>query len=278
MFVINSLEVAMLGAIVGDIVGSRFEFNNHRSKDFELFTKDCFFTDDTIMTLAVAKCVAAGYEKGNYKIVDETIVPTMQRLGKKYPNAGWGGMFNLWLGMKNPYPYDSFGNGAAMRVSSCGFFAKNIPEAAYLSDKVTRVSHNHPEGMKGARVVAEIISMILNGASRTAVRDYAAQNYNINFTCDSIRSTYQFNETCQETVPQAIVAFLESKSFEDAIRNAISVGGDSDTLAAITGSIAEAYYGVPKDIEATARTYLDKDLLGILDYVYGVYDTKVSEE
>lgn len=268
----------MLGAIVGDIVGSRFEFNNHRSKNFELFTDKCFFTDDTIMTLAVAKCIADGYKQGNYKVVDQNIVPVMQKLGRKYPNAGWGGMFDQWLRLSNPYPYNSFGNGAAMRVSACGFFAKNIVDAAYLSDKVTRVSHNHPEGMKGARVVAEVINMLSNGVNRSVVRDYIASNYDINFTCDSIRDSYEFNETCQRTVPQALVAFLESRSFEDAIRNAISIGGDSDTVAAITGSVAEAYYGVPKDIELKARTYLDKTLTNILDYVYEVYEEKCSEE
>lgn len=268
----------MLGAIVGDIVGSRFEFNNHRSKDFELFTDKCFFTDDTIMTLAVAKCVADGYKQGNYKVVDDTIVRTMQNLGRKYPFAGWGGMFDQWLRLKHPYPYNSFGNGSAMRVSACGFFAKNVYEAGYLSDKVTRVSHNHPEGMKGARVVAQVINMCISGKGRSEIKNYIEQHYNIDFTCDSIRDTYEFNETCQRTVPQALVAFLESKSFEDAIRNAISVGGDSDTLAAITGSVAEAYYGVPKDIELKARKYLDKELLSILDYVYSVYEDKVNEE
>lgn len=265
----------MLGAIVGDIVGSRFEFNNHRSKEFDLFTDRCFFTDDTLMTLAVAKSIAEGFDKQDYSIVDRTVIAYMQEMGRKYPYSGWGGMFNVWLRQSDPQPYNSFGNGAAMRVSACGFFAKNPSEINYLSDKVTRVSHNHPEGMKGARIVATVIYMCLRGYSMGAIKKFVSNNYDINFTCNSIRDTYEFNETCQRTVPQALVAFFESKNFEDAIRNAISIGGDSDTVAAITGSVAEAYYGVPEDVAEKAKSYLTPELLDILNYVYSVYERKV---
>lgn len=260
----------MIGAIIGDIVGSRFEFANYRSKDFELFSKDCFFTDDTIMTLAVAQCIAEAYMIDDSKHIDRSIVPTMQKFGRKYPYAGWGGMFSTWLTSKHPKPYNSFGNGAAMRVSACGFFAYTQEQACILSDKVTKVTHNHKEGMKGARCVSELIYLLHNAMlSKSGVKNFVEKNYgyDLNFTCDSIRDTYEFNETCQRTVPQAIVAFLDSKNFEDAIRNAVSIGGDSDTVAAITGSISEAYYGVPKEMELKARTYLDDFLKYTLDNV-----------
>lgn len=260
----------MIGAIIGDIVGSRFEFNNHRSKDFEFFSKDCFFTDDTIMTLAVARCVSEAYMVGDSKYIDRSIVQTMQKFGRKYPYAGWGGMFSSWIKSRNPKPYNSFGNGAAMRVSACGFFANTPEHARILSDKVTRVTHNHKEGIKGARCISELIYLLNNSMlSKQNVKNFVEKNYgyNLNFTCDDIRETYEFNETCQRTVPQSIVAFLDSKNFEDAIRNAISIGGDSDTVAAITGSISEAYYGVPKELELKARTYLDDFLTYTLDEV-----------
>jgi hypothetical protein len=189
----------------------------------------------------------------------------MQEIGRKYPDCGYGGNFGKWIFDNNPKPYDSFGNGAAMRVSPCGFIARTEDEAKLLSQKVTEVSHNHPEGLKGAEAVSVLIFLARNGATKDEmferiVRDY----YALNFTLDEIRKSYQFNETCQGTVPEAIKAFLDSLSFEDAIRNAINIGGDSDTLAAITGSIAEAYYGVPFDLKSKAHVFLDKELRGYL--------------
>jgi len=174
-------------------------------------------------------------------------------------------MFRQWIYSENPAPYNSFGNGAAMRVSACGFAAKNLDEAIMLSRRVTEVSHNHPEGIKGAEATAVCVFLALGGRSIPEMRDYVEKHYyHINFTLDYIRASYTFNETCQDTVPQAIVAFLESSGFEDAIRNAISIGGDSDTLAAITGGIAEAYYGVPDEVRKHALTFLDERLLKIL--------------
>jgi ADP-ribosylglycohydrolase len=190
----------------------------------------------------------------------------MQEIGRKYPYCGYGGMFWHWVFSDNPKSYDSYGNGAAMRISPVGFFAGTEYELRELSEKVTAVTHNHKEGIKGAEAVALSIFMANRGASKEEIRHKINKNYyNLNFTIDEIRDTYKFNETCQETVPQAIVAFLESFSFEDAIRTAISVGGDSDTLAAITGAIAEAYYGVPDDIRDKALTYLDDELRSIYD-------------
>lgn len=253
----------MLGAIIGDIVGSRFEWNNIKRKEFEFLNYRCSVTDDSIMSLAIAQAILAS--GGNFDNLGELAVSCMQEIGRFYPSCGYGGLFNTWMFSDNPQPYNSFGNGAAMRVSACGFAAGSLKEAIELSKKVTEVTHNHPEGIKGAEATAVAIYLARSGSNILEIRDYINKHYYpMNFTLDGIRNTYSFNETCQETVPQAIMAFLESTGFEDAIRNAISIGGDSDTLAAITGSIAEAYYGIPTDIRKTALTYLDERLLKIL--------------
>lgn len=253
----------MIGAIIGDIVGSRFEWNNHRSKDFELFTRECFATDDSIMTLAVGKALVES--KNDWSDLGEQAVRCMQEVGRPYPRCGYGGRFWDWMYSDHPKPYNSFGNGAAMRVSACGFVARSLEEAKALSKAVTEVTHNHPEGLKGAEATVVAIYMARTGSTIEEIRDVIDQEYYpIDFTLDEIRDTYAFNETCQDTVPQALEAFFESNSFEDAIRNAISVGGDSDTLAAITGGIAEAYYGVPADLKEKAKTFLDDRLLEIL--------------
>ena len=253
----------MLGAIIGDIVGSRFEWHNNRNKDFEFLNQKCFFTDDSVMTLAIAKALLTCQE--DLSDLSEKAVYWMQTIGRCYPNCGYGGHFGIWMFDDDPKPYGSYGNGAAMRVSACGFKAKTIEEAIMMARKVTEVTHNHKEGIKGAEATTVAIFMARSGASIDDIKDYInARYYKLDFKLDDIRFTYRFNETCQDTVPQAIEAFLESNSFEDAIRNAISIGGDSDTLAAITGGIAEAYYGIPADIRNKALTFLDKRLLNIL--------------
>jgi type I restriction enzyme M protein len=265
----------MLGAIVGDIVGSRFEFNNHRSKDFDLFGEGCFATDDSIMTLAVAKAIMeaeaqtpSGGRNDNefHTLLSGLTVKYMQEIGRKYPNCGYGGRFNNWVFSDDPKPYNSFGNGAAMRVSPAGFAAKSEKEAERLAETITAVTHNHKEGLKGAKTTARAIYMARSGVPKSEIRErIAGKYYSLDFTIDSIRPTYRFNETCQETVPQAIECFLESTSFEDAIRIAISLGGDSDTIGAIAGAIAGAYYGVPSDIKGKALAYLDAELRAIYD-------------
>lgn len=278
--------ILMLGAIIGDIVGSRFEFNNHRSKEFELFTDGCFFTDDSIMTLAVAKALmetekdielVPGFDKHEYEyltVLSENTIMHMQRIGRKYPYCGFGGMFAGWIESENPEPYNSYGNGAAMRISPAGYAARTLLEAEDLSDCITSVSHNHEEGMKGARATAVAIFMARQGFLKSEIRQRInADYYAIDFCIDDIREGYSFNETCQQTVPQAIECFLESTSFEDAIRIAVSLGGDSDTVAAITGSIAQAYYGIPQKIKKKALTYLDEELLTI----YNEWEDFISE-
>jgi ADP-ribosylglycohydrolase len=268
----------MLGAIIGDIVGSRFEFNNHRSKEFELFTDRCFVTDDSIMTIAVAKAIMVTEQKfkslepvadasGVYdQILSDHTVKCMRDIGQKYPNCGYGGRFGQWMFSKDPKPYNSYGNGAAMRISPAGFVATSLDEAIQLSKVITAVTHNHPEGIKGAEATVVAIYMAKAGSAMNEIRDRISQNYYpLDFTIDEIRPSYRFNETCQETVPQALVCFFESNSFEDAIRTAISLGGDSDTIAAITGAVAEAYYGVPEDLRRKALTYMDSDLHTIFE-------------
>ena len=257
----------MIGAIIGDIVGSRFEWNNIKSKDFDLFTAGCFFTDDSVMTIAVADALIRA--KGDFKLLPEYTVESMRRIGRPYPDCGYGGSFYHWMYSNDPKPYCSYGNGAAMRVSACGFMAKSLEEAIVLSEAVTGVTHNHPEGIKGAEATAVAIYLARSGYSIEEIQQRISTKYcPMDFTLDEIRDTYEFNETCQDTVPQALKAFFESLDFEDAIRNAISLGGDSDTLAAITGGIAEAYYGVPQGIKKKALKYLDKELLQIVERFY----------
>lgn len=263
----------MIGAIIGDIVGSRFEFDNYRAKDFEFLTHKCFFTDDSVMSLAV--CETLMHCKPDYSDLNNVTIESMRRIGRSYPHCGYGGSFHRWMYSNNPQPYNSYGNGAAMRVSGCGYAANSIAEAVALSKAVTEITHNHPEGLKGAEATTIAVYMARTGSSLMAIRDCIVKNYYpINFTLDSIRDTYQFNETCQNTVPQALEAFFESTSFEDAIRNAISIGGDSDTLAAITGAVAEAYYGVPNNIRKHALKFLDDRLLKILLEFENMYPAK----
>ena len=273
----------MLGAIIGDIVGSIYEFDNIKTKDFPLFTDKCYFTDDTVMTIAVAQAIMDGGTHQDF--IDE-----MRKFGEMYPYAGYGGRFCGWLMSSDPKPYNSFGNGSAMRVSPCGWLGKCgeinsdviIPtEVRVMSVKSAEVTHNHPEGIKGAKSTADAVylcrCLFNKNAANMSDEDVKSKKdliknhiekeygYDLSQTLDEIRPNYSFNEICQDTVPQAIIAFLESNNFEDAIRNAISLGGDSDTLAAITGSIAEATYGIPKWIEEKALTYLDKRLLDVLN-------------
>lgn len=268
----------MLGAIIGDIAGSRFEFNNNKSKDFTLLTYSCKPTDDSIMTLAIAKSIFEAKE--DYKNLGDMAIKNMRLLGRQYLNSGYGGNFYSWLCSDNPKPYNSFGNGAAMRVSPCGLAAKTIDEAKLLSKLVTEVTHNHPEGLKGAEATSVAIYLAKIGKSQIEIRDYINENYySLNFKLDQIRDSYYFDVSCQGSVPQAIEAFAEATDYEDTIRNAISIGGDSDTIAAIAGSIAEAYWGIPSELRKHALTFLDEQQLEILNQFeakYGVYLEKAS--
>lgn len=255
----------MLGAIVGDVVGSIYEFNNHRSKDFELFGKGCFATDDSIMTLAVAKAVLESKDSGyNSDVLAANAVKYMHEIGRPYPNCGYGGRFADWMYSNDPHPYNSFGNGAAMRVSPVAYAAPTMEDCARMSKAVTAVTHNHPAGILGAEATACAVWAALHKWTKDEICELMERYYDLDFTIDEIRPTYYFNETCQDTVPQAFVAFLEADNFEDTVRTAISVGGDSDTLAAIACSIAGAYYGIPETISEKAYSYLDNRLKAIL--------------
>ncbi len=267
----------MIGAIIGDVAGSRFERSNHKSKEFELFDKKCRLTDDSVMSLAVAKAILDC--DGNFEELSQLAISSMQEIGRKYKNAGYGGNFYKWLWADNPQPYNSYGNGSAMRVGPCGYAATSLAEAKELSAKVTEVSHNHPEGLKGAEATAVAVFLARNGVIKEEIRKHIQENYyEINFTLDQIRKAYKFDVSCQGSVPVALEAFFESTDFEDAIRNAISVGGDSDTIAAITGSIAEAYYGVPEGIIDSVLDYFDGREMEILYYFEKKYPSKALDE
>lgn len=263
----------MLGAIIGDIVGSRFEMQNNRSKDFEFFSDKCTFTDDSVMTIAVAHAVIKSLTENSD--LKENAVYYLKAYGRLYPDRGYGMRFFDWIFSSQKKPYNSFGNGAAMRVSPCGFLADSINQAIELSRAVTEVTHNHPEGIKGAEATAVCIYLAKTNHTVEEIREYVNSHYyKIDFKLDDIRESYLFNETCQETVPQAIEAFLESTSFEDAIRNAISIGGDSDTIAAITGGIAEAFYGIPDEFIEKACSYLDVRLNNVIHAFYKQLSSK----
>lgn len=231
----------MYGAIIGDIVGSVYEFHTVKTKDFPLFSSRSVYTDDSVMTIAVARAlIKASDEQTSFK---EEVTKIMREYGQKYPCAGYGGSFRKWLKLKIDHPYNSFGNGSAMRVSPCALYAVTLQEALDFAAASAEVTHNHPEGIKGAQATAAAVFLARVGKSKDEIREYIEENYyDLSFTLDEIRPTYAFDETCQGSVPQAIVSFLESADYEDTIRNAVSLGGDSDTIAAIAGSIAWMYY------------------------------------
>ena len=253
----------MIGAILGDIIGSRFEFHNYLGKDFELLTRRCCFTDDTVMTCAVAEALMASRE--DFSDLSQQAVAAMQRLGRLYPDAGYGARFIHWVFADDPRPYNSCGNGSAMRISAVGFAAQDVEEARRLSAAVTRVSHNHPEGLKGAEAAAVAIVMARQGRSKEEIRAEMEKYYDLSVGVDAFRERWggHGKEICQVTLPQALACFFEGEDYEDVIRNCISIGGDSDTIAAIAGGIAEAFYGVPEELRSRAGEFLSPQLAEI---------------
>ena len=259
----------MWGAIIGDIVGSIYEWNRIKTKEFEFFGSSCRYTDDSVCTAAVAQILLDDLPAG----------PTLQSWCRNHPGRGYGYMFSLWIEQPEPEPYGSYGNGAAMRVSPAAFLNRSRPleEALAASDRVTEVTHNHPEGLKGARAATHAIWLAFQeygpkDIRRTIERTYS---YDLYRTVDDIRPGYSFNEICQETVPEAITCALESTSFEDAVRNAVSLGGDSDTLAAIAGSIAEAMHGIPDHFVAKAVDQYLATAPDIVKVMARMYETAV---
>ena len=255
----------MIGAIIGDVVGSRFEFNNILSKEFEFFHPNCEFTDDSVMTCAVAQGLMDSRE--DFSDLSEKTVLAMQRIGRQFPYCGYGARFINWMFSDNPQPYNSCGNGSAMRISPVGFVSRDVDEAKKLSAAVTRISHDHPEGMKGAEATAVAIVMARQGNTKDEIRKAMEEYYDLSTTVDEQRKKWQGHgkEICQIAVPQALVCFFEGENFEDVIRNCISIGGDSDTIAAIAGGIAEAYFGVPEDFRKKVRRYVSPKLLSVCD-------------
>lgn len=246
----------MLGACIGDIIGSVYEFREWKSREFPLFSEKSEFTDDTVCTIAVAECLLDGIDPA----------ATLRKWGHRYPGRGYGGHFAVWLRDEEMGPYDSYGNGAAMRVSPAALLASSLEEALQLARRVTEVTHNHPEGMKGAEATVTAIWCARMGESSAAIRSLisATCGYDLSRSVDAIRPAYRFNESCQRTVPEAIVCALEATSFEDVMRNAVSLGGDADTLAAIAGPIAEVLYGIPEEIRRKGWMRLPKDMRGVL--------------
>ena len=248
----------MLGAIAGDIIGSVHEYRLMKSTDFPLFAPESTFTDDTVLTIAVADCI----------LHDKDYAKTFKEYGRRYPHAGYGGMFRNWLMAPDSAPYNSFGNGSAMRVSPVGFAYRTIDKVLREAQRSAEVTHNHPEGIKGAQAIASAIFLGRTGKKKKEIRGYLEGRfgYDLSRTLDEIRPSYYFDETCQGSVPEAIIAFLESTDYEDTVRKAVSLGGDADTLACMAGGIAQAFYKkIPDNLINQTRQILDEDLLAIVD-------------
>ena len=256
----------MIGAILGDMIGSPYEFDRSpKTKEFPLFSKYSQFTDDSVMTVAVADALLSAMGKTDDEI-KAALVESMQKWGQKYPDAGYGGMFYRWLRSKQPEPYGSYGNGSAMRVSAAGWLYDTMEETRHIARLTAEVTHNHPEGIKGAEATASAIFMARKGSNKEDIRAYIIQEfgYDLSRTCDQIRPTYHHVESCQQTVPEAITAFLEGTNFEDVIRTAVSLGGDCDTLTCIACGIAEAFYDVPKEMLLECKKRLPDDMLEVI--------------
>ncbi len=258
----------MLGAIIGDIIGSPYEWHNIKTKEFRLFRRRSRFTDDSVMTIAVAEALLIAKNRGlleDEAAVKELLIDAMHKWGNEYPNAGYGGSFIRWLALDSAEPYNSWGNGSAMRVSPAGWMADDLEGTRRLARWTAEVTHNHPEGVKGAESVASAIFLARTGCSKAEIKGYIETEfgYDLDRTCDEIRPDYEFDVSCQGSVPESIIAFLEGEDFEDVIRNAVSLGGDSDTIAAMAGSIAEAFYDVPAWIEMEAMSRMGEGMLDV---------------
>jgi len=249
----------ILGAISGDIIGSVYEHRSIKTKEFDLFSPRSDFTDDTVMTLAIASWLCEDKSSKN------VLISNLKYFGNLYPNAGYGGRFMRWLMQDSPEPYESWGNGSAMRVSPCAWVADSLEEAQRLAKTSAIVTHNHPEGIKGALATCDAIYLARTGVGKNQIKNHIERNYgyDLSFTLDGIRPSYDFDVSCQGSVPESIVCFLEAESFEDTVRNAVSLGGDADTLAAIAGSIASAYWEIPKNISYKSINLLDDILLDV---------------
>lgn len=283
------LKNTLMGGIIGDIAGSRFEFNPNRNKDFQLlvkgenylspkqtfkeFSETCRFTDDTVMTIAVANALMEA--NGDYGNLKELTIKNLKLYGRKYPFAGYGARFNTWLQLPITEPYNSYGNGSAMRISPVPYFAESLDEVKFLSKLVTEITHNHEEGIKGAEATAVCIWLAINGYDKDYIRNYVVDNYyNLDFNYVDLVKDYTHDESCQNSIPQSIFAFLISSNYEDAIKTAISMGGDADTMACIAGAIAEAYYGIPENLLKEGISFLTDDLKEVVTKFHNHFKVK----
>ena len=271
----------MYGAIIGDIIGSRFEFDRGRkTKKFELFTNECDFTDDTIMTAAVAEALMDAGPDADEKTIKGAVIRSMKKWGQKYPNAGYGARFISWVLTDDPKPYGSYGNGSGMRVSSAGWLYDSIERTREVARWTAEVSHNHPEGVKGAESVAAAIYMARNGSSKDEIKAYIENEfgYDLSRTLEEIRPTYHHVEDCMHTMPEAFTCFLESESYEDCIRNVMFIGGDTDTLGAIAGAVAEAFWGLPIGIIIQAKDFIPDDVEKVVERFNGIVHPSLKDE
>lgn len=259
----------MFGAIFGDIIGSRFEFDRGgKTKDFELFTKEDMFTDDTVMTIAVGEALMKVGVDASLDEIKKAVINSMQKWGHRYPNAGYGGRFWGWLfETKNPKPYGSYGNGSAMRVSAAGWLYDSLERTREVAKATAEVTHNHPEGIKGAECTAAVIFLGMNGSTKDEIFEYVTKEfgYDLSESLEQMRKRHEHVESCQDSLPKALRAFFDGESYEDVVRNAVSLGGDTDTLAAIAGAMAEAFYGIPVLIMVEGKNYLPNDMIRVLN-------------
>ena len=260
----------MLGALIGDVVGSRFEWRNCKSKDFPFYSPECRMTDDSVMTAAVASAVLMG-GLDQPAVFGQNVAAEMHRLGNQYPGLGYGPRFERWLASEDPQPYYSLGNGSAMRVSPVAWAAESLSQCLALAKASAEVTHDHPDGIAGACAVAGAVYLARTGADKDAIRDHVTRYYPLDFTLDEIREEYQFDVSCAGSVPQAMEAFLEAEDFEDAVRGAVSVGGDSDTIACMAGAVAAAFYGIPRDCREGVLPFLEGEVRNIFDRFIQVY-------
>ena len=274
----------MYGAILGDIIGSRFEFDRGgKTKDFELLTVEDNFTDDSVMTVAVAEALMDAGKEASVKEIEAACIRAMQRWGSLYPHAGYGGRFRIWLKDNDPKPYGSFGNGSAMRVSAAGWLYDSLERTREVARATANVTHNHPEGLKGAECTAAVIYMARNGASKEEIADYVVKEFGYDFSesLEEMRKRHEHVESCQDSLPKALRSFMDGISYEDVVRNAVSLGGDTDTLAAIAGAMAEAFFGIPASLTAECLLRINPDMREVVerfDAAIGRVDEDEDEE
>ena len=258
----------MYGAILGDIIGSRFEFDRGGwSKEFKLLTPDDNWTDDTVMTVAVAEALMDVGSEASVDEIEAECIKSMQRWGKKYPDAGYGGRFRGWLGSKNPRPYGSYGNGSAMRVSAAGWLYDSLERTREVARATANVTHNHPEGIKGAECTAAVIYLARTGWEKESIERYVVKEFGYDFSesLEEMRARHRHDESCQDALPKALRSFFDGNSYEDVVRNAVSLGGDTDTIAAIAGAMAEAFFDMPISLRAECLHRIEKEMSEVIE-------------